>query len=139
MWRVRWNVKKFWIGDLELRRVDLADITGIRPGTIGDIINGINNSVSLDDLGKLCYALQRDIGEILTLEKDTEKLEGDELTEFIMGNVQRVREERSREAAERRERENEQRQIEEEQRIQRTVRKILLEHGITPDNDEKIT
>jgi DNA-binding Xre family transcriptional regulator len=139
MWRVRWNVKKFWIGDLELRRVDLADITGIRPGTIGDIINGINNSVSLDDLGKLCYALQRDIGEILTLEKDTEKLEGDELTEFIMGNVQRVREERSREAAERRERENEQRQIEEEQRIQRTVRKILLEHGITLDNDEKIT
>ena len=109
MCRVRWNVKKFWIGELDLHRVDLADITGIRPGTIGDIINGLNSSISLEDLGKLCYAMQRDINELLIVEWGSEKLEGDARTEFIMSNVERVREERSREAAERREREEEQR------------------------------
>lgn len=136
MCRVRWNVKKFWIGELDLHRVDLADITGIRPGTIGDIINGLNNSISLEDLGKLCYATQRDIDELLTVEWESEKLEGDARTEFIMSNVMRVREERSREAAKRREREEEQRRLEEDQRIQEAVRKILLEHGIILDNNE---
>ena len=137
MCRVRWNVKKFWIGELDLHRVDLADITGIRPGTIGDIINGLNNSITLEDLGKLCYALQRDIDELLVVEWESEKLEGDARTEFIMSNVMRVREERSKEAAERREREEEQRRLEEEQRIQNAVRKILLEHGIILDNNEE--
>lgn len=135
MCRVRWNVRKFWIGELDLRRVDLADITGIRPGTIGDIINGLNSSISLEDLGKLCYAMQRDINELLIVEWENEKLEGDARTEFIMSNVERVREERSREAAERREREEEQRRLEEDRRIQEAVRKVLLEHGIILDNN----
>lgn len=136
MCRVRWNVREFWIGELDLHRVDLADITGIRPGTIGDIINGLNSSISLEDLGKLCYALQRNIDELLIVEWDSEKLEGDARIEFIMNNVQRVREERSREAAERRRREEEQRRLEEEQRIRETVTRILLQHGIILDNNE---
>ena len=139
MCRVRWNVKKFWIGELDLHRVDLADITGIRPGTIGDIINGLNNSISLEDLGKLCYATQRDIDELLTVEWEGEKLEGDARTEFIMSNVMRVREERSREAAKRREREEEQRRLEEERRIQEGIDKYLLEHGIILDDNKKRT
>jgi len=136
MCRVRWNVKKFWIGELDLHRVDLADITGIRHGTIGDIINGLNSSISLEDLGKLCYALQRDISELLIVEWESEKLEGNARNEFIMNNVMRVREERFKEAAERREREEEQRRFEEGQRIQEAVRKILLEHGIILDSNE---
>lgn len=139
MCRVRWDVRKIWVGELGLLRVDLADITGIRPGTIGDIISGLNSSISLDDLGKLCHAMQRDVGELLIVEWDNGKLEGEERDEFIMNEVKRVRAVRAKEAAEHRKAEEERRKLEEAQRIEKAVRERLLEYGIVLEANEEIT
>lgn len=133
MWRCMWNVKKYWVGELGLNRVDLADLTHIRPGTIGDIINGLRETISLQDLARICEVLQRDVGEVLVLVKDTEKKEGEERDNGILAEVKKVRAERSEKAAEKRMRDEEARKRDEDRRIQEAVNKILLEHGIDID------
>lgn len=138
MWRVKWNVKEIWIGEFDFRRVDLADITGIRPTTIGEIISGMNNSITLDDLGRLCYALQKNIDEVLVLVKDSEILEGEERDRVIREQVAQARTERAIKAAEKKKRDEEIRRAEEEKRIREAIQKYLLECGLItePNADE---
>ena len=138
MWRVKWNVKEIWIGEFDFRRVDLADITGIRPTTIGEIISGMSNSITLDDLGRLCFALQKNIDEVLLLVKDSEILEGEERDRVIREQVAQARTERAIKAAEKKKRDEEIRRAEEEKRIREAIQKYLLECGLItePNADE---
>ena len=132
MWRVKWNVKRFWVGELDLDRVDLADLTDIRPGTIGEIMNDVHDSISLEDLAKICEALHRNIEEVLLLVKDTEELEGTKRDKAILDAVAKVRELRAAKNAEKRAKKMEARQREEEQLIQAAVEKALRALGLAP-------
>ena len=130
MWRIKWNVKRFWGGDLDLNNVDLADLTGIRPSTIGAIMKNACDYITLEDLAKICQALHRNIDEILLLIKDTDDLEGEERDKAILKEVGRVRAERTVINAEKRAKKEAAKRIEEEQRIQSAIKKALIEFGI---------
>ena len=135
MWRIKWNVKRFWVGELDLDRVDLADLTDIRPGTIGEIMNDAHDSISLEDLAKICQALHRNIEEVLLLVKDTdEELEGAERDKAIMEAVALVREKRAIRNAEKRAKKKEARRREEEHLIQAAVEKALKALGLAPSD-----
>ena len=134
MWRIKWNVKRFWVGELDLDRVDLADLTGIRPGTIGEIMNDAHDSVSLDTLARICEALHRNVDEVLLLVKDTDELEGADCDKAILDSVADVRKKRAAKNAEKRAKKIEARRHEEEQLIQAAVEKALKTLGLTPSD-----
>lgn len=134
MWRIKWNVKRFWVGELDLDRVDLADLTGIRPGTIGEIMNDAHDSVSLDTLARICEALHRNVDEVLLLVKDTDELEGADRDKAILDSVADVRKKRAAKNAEKRAKKIEARRHEEEQLIQAAVEKALKTLGLTPSD-----
>lgn len=130
MWRIKWNVKKIWGGDLDLNNVDLADLTGIRPSTIGAIMKNACDYITLDDLAKICQTLHRNIDEVLLLVKDTDDLEGEERDKAILEEVGRVRAERTVINAEKRAKREAAKQLEEQQRIQEAVQKALMRYGL---------
>jgi len=131
MWRIKWNVKRFWVGELDLDRVDLADLTGIRPGTIGEIMNDAHDSVSLDTLARICEALHRNVDEVLLLVKDTDELEGEERNKAILDSVAKVRKERAAKNAEKRAKTEEARRREQERLIQSAIEKALKKLGLS--------
>lgn len=126
MWRIKWNVKRFWDGDLDLDNVDLADITGIRPATIGQIMRDACDYITLEALAKICQALHRNVDEVLLLVKDTDDLEGEERDKAILEAVAKVRADRVEKNAERRAKQK----AAEELRIQDAIRKALVEYGL---------
>lgn len=130
MWRIKWNVKRFWVGELDLDNVDLAELTKIRPGTIGEIMKDAHDSISLVDLAAICQALHRNVEEVLLLIKDTEDIEGAERDKAILESVRQVRAERRVRNEQKREQEKEARKRDEEQRIKAAVEKALMEFGI---------
>ena len=132
MWRIKWNVKRFWVGELDLDRVDLADLTGIRPGTIGEIMNDAHDSVSLDTLARICEVLHRNVDEVLLLVKDSDELEGAERDKAILDAVSQARKERATKNAEKRTKMKEARRLEEEQLIQAAIEKAIKSLGLKP-------
>jgi DNA-binding Xre family transcriptional regulator len=130
MWRIKWNVKRFWVGELDLDNVDLAELTKIRPGTIGEIMKDAHDGISLADLAAICQALHRNVDEVLLLIKDTEDIEGVERDKAILESVRQIRAERRVSNAQKREQEKEARKRDEEQRIKVAVEKALMEFGI---------
>ena len=132
MWRIKWNVKRFWLGDLNLQRVDLADITGIRPSTIGEIMNDAHDTVSLEDLARICQALHRNVDEVLLLVKDTEDLDGEDRDKAIHQAVSVVRAKREEFNAVRRAKRKET----ENRRIQRAVAQALIKYGVIPQTPD---
>jgi len=47
-------------------KAHLARMTGIRPNTIGDLVNGFANRIQLDQLDLICDALECDICDVLS-------------------------------------------------------------------------
>ena len=54
------------LGELRITQKELSEKTGIRPGTINDMYHGIADRVSLEQLDKICEALNCNLTEILT-------------------------------------------------------------------------
>lgn len=50
----------------DLTQKDLAAMTGVRLPTINDMVTGKSKAVSLDNLDKICTALNCDISDIYT-------------------------------------------------------------------------
>lgn len=53
------------LGDLRITQSELARVTGIRPNTINEIYHDVAERVSLDDLDKICEALECELAEIV--------------------------------------------------------------------------
>ena len=53
------------LGDRKLNQAEFARITGIRPNTINDLYNDVTDRVSLDQLDRICEALDCELGELL--------------------------------------------------------------------------
>lgn len=53
------------LGELRVTQKELSEKTGIRPGTINDLYHGIADRVSLEQLDKICEALECSLTEIL--------------------------------------------------------------------------
>ncbi len=53
------------LGELRWTQADLARATGIRAATINALYNEVTDRVSLDQLSKICEALDCDLSEII--------------------------------------------------------------------------
>lgn len=53
------------LGELRWTQADLARKTGIRPNTISDLYHEIADRVSLEQLDKICEALNCDLTDLL--------------------------------------------------------------------------
>lgn len=53
------------LGELRVTQTELAEATGIRPNTINDLYHDIAERVGLEQLDKICEALQCDLTEII--------------------------------------------------------------------------
>ena len=56
------------LGEKKWMRKKLADLTGIRPTTIGAWYNEMTDFIKLEHLALICEALECDVGDILKLE-----------------------------------------------------------------------
>ena len=61
---VKLNLSKF-LADRGMTQSELAHITGIRPSTICDIYNNNCTFIKLDNIDKICSALECDISELM--------------------------------------------------------------------------
>lgn len=53
------------MGELRVTQSELAEASGIRPNTINDLYHNVAERVSLEQLDKICEALQCDLMEII--------------------------------------------------------------------------
>ncbi len=53
------------LGEMRVTQKELSEKTGIRPGTINDLYHCVADRVSLDQLDKICEALDCDLSDIL--------------------------------------------------------------------------
>ena len=53
------------LGELRITQAELAKKTGIRPNTINDLYHNVAERVGLEQLDKICEALQCDLTEII--------------------------------------------------------------------------
>lgn len=53
------------LGELRITQAELAKKTGIRPNTINDLYHNVADRVGLEQLDKICEALQCDLTEII--------------------------------------------------------------------------
>jgi putative transcriptional regulator len=58
------------LGERRMSQAALARVTDIRANTISHMYNGYCERVSLEDLGKLCKALECDVCDILVYESN---------------------------------------------------------------------
>lgn len=63
--RVRLSAR---LGERRWKQKDLAEATGIRPSTIGELYNELAERVNLDHLDLICEALECDISDVLEIE-----------------------------------------------------------------------
>ena len=59
------------MGELRVTQSELSEATGIRPNTINDMYHEVAERVSLEQLDKICEALQCDLTEIVELTPNT--------------------------------------------------------------------
>ena len=62
------------LGELRVTRTDLSRATGIRLNTISALYNDALDRVSMDQLDKICEALDCDLSEILVWEANKIKM-----------------------------------------------------------------
>lgn len=60
------------LGRKKMTRKHLAELTGVRPNTIGDLYNEKTKKIDLDILNRICNTLDCSISDILEYEKETE-------------------------------------------------------------------
>ena len=77
------------LGDKRWTRTRLAQETGIRPGTIGDLYNEFTDRVSLDQLDRICEALDCDLTDLLEYIPNEQKRTGKDLIKDDHGNRKR--------------------------------------------------
>lgn len=67
---MKFNYNGLWkaLIDNNMKKKDLIDKTGISPTTISKMVRG--EGVSLTVIGKICEALDTDIGDVICLEKN---------------------------------------------------------------------
>lgn len=63
---VKFNLSKL-LADRGMTQSELAHITGIRPSTICDIYNNNCTFIKLDNIDKICSALECDISELMCI------------------------------------------------------------------------
>lgn len=63
---VKLNLSKL-LADRGMTQSELAHITGIRPSTICDIYNNNCIFIKLDNIDKICSALECDISELMCI------------------------------------------------------------------------
>lgn len=63
---VKLNLSKL-LTDRDMTQSELAHITGIRPSTICDIYNNNCTFIKLDNIDKICSALECDISELMCI------------------------------------------------------------------------
>lgn len=63
---VKLNLSKL-LADRCMTQSELAHITGIRPSTICDIYNNNCTFIKLDNIDKICSALECDISELMRI------------------------------------------------------------------------
>lgn len=70
------NYNKLWklLIDRNLKRTDLRDLAGISTTTVAKL--GKNEYVSMECMDRICFALQCDIGEIMSFDTSDTKREG---------------------------------------------------------------
>ena len=68
------SYKKLWklLIDKDLKKTDLRTVAGLSTGTLAKL--GKNESVSTDVLVRICRALDCDIGDIMEVLPDSEKM-----------------------------------------------------------------
>lgn len=96
------------LGDLNIMKQDLADLTGINPNKIGYLANGLAERVSITDLARICEVLEVEVGDILELVKEDPTPSPEGRKDRILAKVREVRKSRSNLY-------NEKRRIEEEE------------------------
>ena len=62
------------LGELRITRTELSRATGIRLNTISALYNDVLDRVSMDQLDKICEALDCDLSEILVWEPNKIKM-----------------------------------------------------------------
>ena len=62
------------LGELRITRTELSLATGIRLNTISALYNDVLDRVSMDQLDKICEALDCDLSEILVWEPNKIKM-----------------------------------------------------------------
>lgn len=65
---VKLNLSKL-LADRGMTQSELAHITGIRPSTICDIYNNNCTFIKLDNIDKICSALECDISELMRIKQ----------------------------------------------------------------------
>lgn len=70
MIRIKLSTK---LGELRWSQADLSRATGIRPNTICEIYNECCNGISVENLDRICEALDCDIPDILEYTPNAEK------------------------------------------------------------------
>ena len=58
------------LGKKKLSRKKVAELTGVRANTIGDLYNEKITKINPETLNKLCTVLECDISDLLVYEKD---------------------------------------------------------------------
>lgn len=53
------------MGDMRVTQSELSNATGIRPNTINDLYHDVTDRVSLEQLDKICEALECNLSDIV--------------------------------------------------------------------------
>lgn len=61
------------LGRKKMTRKRLAEMTNVRPNTIGDLYNERVHKIDINILDKVCEALECDVSDILEYQKDEDK------------------------------------------------------------------
>ena len=62
------------MGELNMNQTQLSDKSGVRPNTINELYHDFTDRVSLDQLDRICKALECDLHEILVYTPGPSKL-----------------------------------------------------------------
>ena len=94
MYRIHIRIGRV-LADLNMCKRDLADLTGINPNKIGYLVNGFAERVSINDIARICEALEIEITDMLELDKGKPLPDNEGRVERILSKVRAVREARS--------------------------------------------
>lgn len=61
------------LGRKKMTRKKLAELTGVRPNTIGDLYNEKLRRIDFDLLDRICEALECDVSDIIQYEKNAKE------------------------------------------------------------------
>lgn len=60
------------LGKKKMTRKKLAELTGVRPNTIGDLYNEEVRKIDIDTLNRICEALDCNVSDLLEFQRNSE-------------------------------------------------------------------